>query len=471
MVRCPRAARAHSRSILLISLRNLPEVAIGRFRHLGREFLWITLGQAASVVGALVGVRLLTELLPPAEYGRLALGMTVASLVNQVLLGPLSGGTTRFFSAAREVGELGEYLGAVRRLTLNATLVILAVTAAVATGLALSGWTDWVALTATAFAFGLLSGYNSLLNGVQNAARQRAVVALHQALESWGRFLVAAALVVWLGATSTIAITGYTVAMMAIVASQLRFLARATRSTAPSGPATSTVPVRIPVWRTMILSYSWPFAVWGIFAWAQVASERWALQAFGSVQLVGLYAALYQIGYYPIFTVTGLLAQLVQPAMFQRAGDASSSQRMDQVYRITWYLTGMTLGLTLVAVAAAGVLHNLIFRLFVAQQYASVAWLLPWIVLASGLYAVAQVAVIGPLSSRESKILMWPKVTCAALGIGLNCLGAARFGIAGVVGAGVVFGAVYLTWILGIVIKQHRVISSAPFTGSQFLPT
>lgn len=461
MVQCSRAARGHFRSIHLISLRNLPEVAIGRFRRLGREFLWITLGQAASVIGLLVGVRILTELVPPAEYGRLALGMTVASLVNQVVLGPLSGGTTRFFSAAREVGELGEYLGAVRRLTLNATLVILAVTAALATALALSGWTDWVALTATAFAFGLLSGYNSLLNGMQNAARQRAVVALHQALDSWGRFLVAAALVVWLGATSTVAMMGYIVAMMAVIASQLRFLARVTRSTAPSAPAISGVPIGIPVWRTRILNYSWPFAIWGIFTWAQVASERWALQAFDSLQFVGLYAALYQIGYYPISTATGLLAQLVQPAMFQRAGDASSSHRMDQVYRITWYLTGITLGLTLVAVAAASVLHNLIFRLFVAQQYASVASLLPWIVLASGLYAVAQVAVIGPLSSRESKILMWPKVTCAALGIGLNCFGAARFGIAGVVGAGVVFGAVYLTWILVIVVKQHREISSA----------
>jgi O-antigen/teichoic acid export membrane protein len=473
VVRCARTAGAHFRRIRLISLRNLPEVVIGRFRHLGREFLWITLGQAASVIGVLVGVRLLTELLPPAEYGRLALGMTVASLVNQVVLGPLSGGTTRFFSAAREVGELGEYLGAVRRLAVNATLVILAVTAAVATGLPLFGQRDWVMLTAAAFAFGLISGYNSLLNGMQNAARQRAVVALHQALESWGRFLVAAALVVWLGATSTVAIVGYIVAMIAIVASQLRFLARVVRSSPQITTAISPLQVGALAWPKMILNYSWPFAIWGIFTWAQVASERWALNAHGSVQLVGLYAVLYQIGYYPIFTATGLLAQLVQPAMFQRAGDASSSHRMGQVYQITWYLTGITLGLTILGVAAAGVLHNLIFRLLVAQQYASVAWLLPWMVLASGLYAVAQVAVIGPLSSRESKILMWPKVSCAVLGIGLNWLGAARFGIPGVVGAGVVFGAVYLTWILGIVVKQHRTISSAmpPLTAAKVFPT
>jgi O-antigen/teichoic acid export membrane protein len=443
----------------LISLRNIPGVAVGRFRRLGREFLWITLGQVASVVGALAGVRLLTELLSPRAYGLLALGMTVASLVNQVVLGPLSGGITRFFSAAREAGVLREYLGAVNRLTLDATLLIVCVMVTLIGGFALSGRTDWIAFTATAFAFGLLSGYNSLLSGMQNAARQRAVVALHQALESWGRFLVAAALVVWLGATSTIAIMGYIVAMIGVIGSQLRFLAKATRSTIPIASAPPAA-LAVRVWRTRILAYSWPFAIWGIFSWGQVASERWALQAFGSVQLVGLFAVLYQIGYYPIFTATGLLAQLVQPAMFQRAGDATNSERMSQVYRINWYMIGITLGVTLVAVALTAALHNLIFHLFVAQQYSSVAWLLPWMVFGGGLYAVAQVAMTGPLSSRESKILIWPRVTSAALGIGLNFLGAARFGIAGVVGAVVVFGAVYMIWVLVIVVKQHREILS-----------
>ena len=296
------------------------------------------------------------------------------------------------------------------------------------------------------------------------------MVALHQTLESWGRFLVAAALVVWLGATSIVAIIGYIVAMVGVIASQLRFLPKVTRSTAPSRPATAAVQVGVPEWRRRILNYSWPFAIWGVFAWGQVASERWALQALASVKVVGLFAVLYQIGYYPIFTATGLLAQLVQPAMFQRAGDASSSHRMDQVYRINWYLTGLTVGLTVVAVVAATLLHGLIFRLFVAQQYASVASLLPWMVFAGGLYAVAQVAVIGPLSSRESKILLWPRVTCGALGIGLNFMGAARFGIAGVVGAGVVFGALYLSWVLVIAAQQHREISSATRTDTAAAP-
>ncbi len=69
-----------------------------RFRRLCREDLWVTIGQAAAVAGALVGVRLLAELMEPAAYGELALGMTVATLVNQVVLAPLGNGATRYYA-------------------------------------------------------------------------------------------------------------------------------------------------------------------------------------------------------------------------------------------------------------------------------------------------------------------------------------------------------------------------------------
>ena len=52
--------------------------------------------QAAAVAGALIGVRVLTGILPPAQYGELALGLTIATLVNQVIMAPLTGGFFRF---------------------------------------------------------------------------------------------------------------------------------------------------------------------------------------------------------------------------------------------------------------------------------------------------------------------------------------------------------------------------------------
>ena len=72
-------------------------------RHL-KEGLWIVLGQLMAAAGSLVGVRILTGLLDPKSYGELALGMTAVSLINQVVLGPLGNGVTRFYIPAVEQG-------------------------------------------------------------------------------------------------------------------------------------------------------------------------------------------------------------------------------------------------------------------------------------------------------------------------------------------------------------------------------
>ncbi len=77
-----------------------------RFQRLAKEGSWIVAGQIATVLGALVLVRVLTEYLEPAQYGQLALGLTVAGLVNQVVMGGVLAGIGRFYSIAAEANDL-----------------------------------------------------------------------------------------------------------------------------------------------------------------------------------------------------------------------------------------------------------------------------------------------------------------------------------------------------------------------------
>ena len=51
-----------------------------RFRRVGFEFTAVATGQAIGAIGSVVGVRVLTEAMPPGEYGRLALAMTIGGL-------------------------------------------------------------------------------------------------------------------------------------------------------------------------------------------------------------------------------------------------------------------------------------------------------------------------------------------------------------------------------------------------------
>ena len=424
-----------------------PHPISDRFRRVGRELFWVTTGQAIAILGALVGVRLLTGLLPPSVYGELALGMTLATLVNQIVTGPIGSAAFRFFSPACEANELGSFLTALRRLLVKGTGVVLLLSTSISLVLLIRGQIEWLWLGVAAFSVALLSLYISALDAMQNAARQRPVVAWHQALSSWGQYLAAAGLVLWFGASSTVAMLGYLLATLLVLFSQLLFFRRTLRATGNILCAEVKSHRR---WDTQMFNYAWPFATWGILTWAQVASDRWGLQMFGSKQDVGLYAVLFQIGYNPVSMAAGLVVQLVAPIMFQRAGDASSAARMEQVYVINRRLTYGALGLTAVVFLTATVFYDLVFHIFVAPEYASVAYLLPWMTLAGGLFAAGQAAALNLMSSLATKTLLMPKVGTGVLAVFLNLLGAALFGIPGVVAASIIFAAVYLVWVLAL---------------------
>ncbi len=416
------------------------QFASERFQRLGREFFWIALGQAAAILGALVGVRLLTELLDPAAYGELVLGMTLATLVNQTVLGPLGNGVTRFYAPAVEQGDLGGYLNAVRRLVLSATGIIGLLILFSVAGLLIAGRMEWIAIATAALIFAILSGYNSILSGVQNAARQRSIVALHQGMESWARFLVAAALIVLLGATSTVAMVGYAMAVILVLGSQYVYFRKIV-------PGHITGADKEKNWQEQIWKYSWPISIFGMFTWVQLASDRWALELFATTQEVGLYAVLFQLGYYPMSMATGIAMQFFAPIFYQRAGDASDSRRNANVNSLSWRLTGLALGVTGAVFLLALLFHAQIFQIFVAAEYVSVSHLLPWVMLAGGVFAAGQTIALNLMSQMKTHTMMAAKIITALLGVAFNLAGAYWYGTTGIVIAGILFSVSYFIWM------------------------
>ena len=412
-----------------------------RLRRLSKEGFWIVLGNAAAVGGTLVGVRLLTELLDPAAYGELALGMTVVTLVNQTVFGPLGNGTARFYAPAQEQNDLGGFLNAVRRLVLSATAVIVFLILFTVVGLLIAEKRQWTPIATAALILATLSGYNAILSGIQTAARQRSIVAIHQGMESWARFLVAVGLMLWVGTTSTVAMVGYAMAIICVLGSQYVFFRKIV-------PQTGTTPDINRDWREQMLKYSWPFASWGIFYWAQSASDRWALIFFATPREVGLYSVLFQLGYQPVAMLTGMAMQLLSPILYQRAGDASDSRRNANVNDLTWRLTVVSLSVTGVFFLGALLFHTQIFWIFVATKYGPISYLLPWMVLAGGIFAAGQVMSLNLMSQMKTHTMITPKITTAILGVIFNFAGAYLFGIVGIVFGGLLFSVLYSVWIV-----------------------
>lgn len=403
-----------------------------RLRHLFKEGAWIAIGQAMMTIGALVGVRLLTTLLSPAAYGELALGMTIATFVNQTILGPLAQGVMRFYAPAIEVADLAGYLAAVRRLLRICAVAIGGLIAIGAVSLFLSGQARSIPIFVSALIFAGMTGYNYILGGMQNAARQRAIVAVHQGAESWLKILGAALFVIWLGASSPIAMSGYVLGSAIVSVSQSYYFRKAIPDR-PDRLASSND------WQQKMWQYTWPISVFGIFTWCQMVSDRWVLGLFRSKEEVGMYAVLFQLGYSPIAMALGMAVQFLEPIFFQRSGDGNDAERNAQVSRLGLRLTGLALGLTAIVFCLAGLFHAQIFEIFVDRQYQQVSYLLPWMVLAGGIFAASQTIALNLMSQNKTYKMMPFKIGTALFGIGLNLFGGYYYGIGGVAIANVIF--------------------------------
>ncbi len=429
-----------------------------RVRRLAREGAWLAAGQAAGLVGLAAGVRLLTGLMSPSAYGELALAMTAATLTSQVLWGPLANAAGRYYAPAREAGQLPACLAALRRLLRTAAVVVVLAGLAAAAGLALVAGGRWLPLGLATLGMALCSGGNTVLNGLQTAARHRAVVAVHQALEPWVRAALAAACLLGIARSSTAAAGGYAAALAVVLGSQALWARLQFRAPVPAAPRD------VAAWRGRLGAFSWPFAAWGLFTWAHLASDRWALSFCATTREVGQYAVLYQLGYTPIAIAAGMTMQFVAPILFQQAGDAADAARIAGVTRRVWILTGAALGLTGLAVLLAALAHGAVFRLLAAPEYRERSGLLPWLALAGGLFAAGQVLSMDLLSRYRLRALLAIKIATALAGLLLNLAAARRFGVAGVAGAGVVFAAGYLLWMTALVARARPPVafSTAP---------
>jgi len=420
-----------------------------RIRRLAAEGGWILVGQIAVVVGALVLVRVLTAYLDPKQYGELALGLTVAGLMNQVIMGGIIAGIGRFYAIAAERRDLGGYFFAARYILGCATVGVVLIGLILIACLCWLGYSEWIGLASAALMLSVMSGSNSAISGIQNAARQRVIVAFHGGLDAWLKIGLTVFVMAWLGITSVTAVViGYACSSMLVTISQFIFLRRTI-------PQLHTVTSHQP-WLPQIVAYSLPFTIWGGFTWIQQASDRWALQSFGTTSDVGHYAVLFQLGFTPVSLLTGVAMSFLGPILYQRSYDGTDPTRTANVYRLSWQLTYICFAATALGFAMTFALHDWLFRVLVAAEYRESSHLLPWLVLAGGIYAAGQILALRLMSDMKSSMMTTAKIATALIGALLNVIGAVSLGIAGVIGALVTFSCIYFTWMA---ILGHRTIN------------
>lgn len=425
-----------------------------RIKRLAKEGSWIVAGQIAAVAGALVLVRVLTEHLDPAQYGQLALGLTIAGLVNQVAMGGVTSGIGRFYSIAVEKGDLWGYLRASNKLMGYATLGASVIALVLMVGLFLTGQMQWLSLAAVVLVFSILSGYNSALGGIQNAARQRAIVALHGGMDAWLKIGLAVGVLLWLGSSSTAVVIGYALSALLVTVSQLFYLRRLLRRHGGNTHNSSTED-----WARQMWLFSWPMMAGGLFNWGYYASQRWALELFSTTSQVGQFYALTQIAYSPISMAGAMFLSFLIPIFFARVGDATDHHRLRNTQRIILRVAAVGLCFTVSIAIASFFAHEFIFRLLVAPGYRTMSMYMPYVVLAAGVLQVSQT--IANIVAIENKTRMFlPLSIVGNGGVALmNLYFASRWGVEGLIASMLTGAVIHLAWMIRIVyanIKNGR---------------
>jgi O-antigen/teichoic acid export membrane protein len=423
---------------------------MNRIKRLTKESAWIIVGQIISVGGALLLVRVLTEYLDPAQYGQMALALTIAGLVTQVATGGVISAIGRFYTIAAEKSDLFNYIRASVKLMGYTTLVVIAIGLILSVGLFATGQSHWLGLTAAVLVFSILSGYYSALVGIQNAARQRAVVALHGGMDALLKIFLVTGIILCVSLTSTSVVFSYALSALLVSISQLFFLRRLL-----SKHGDFSLTQSIQSWVNKMWLFSWPMAASGLFNWGYYASQRWALELFVSTDDVGKFYALTQIAYSPISMAGGMFMSLLTPILYARAGDGENHQRIANVRGIVFKLAALGVAATFFMAGITSFFHEDVFKILVAEQYHDMSVYMPSIVVASGLLQVSFALSIYITAQNKTKLFLLFNVVSNSIVIILNFIMTWLYGIEGLI-CSMIFGSLlHLLWMLRIVLKLN----------------
>lgn len=437
----------------------VPSAASQRFSRwlsMGRESLWVAVGQGSAALAGVVGIRLLAERMSPEDYGRLALAMTFASLAQHVAISPICGAVVRHYSAALEADRLGAFRGVTRKLIERSIAIQIVIGIIAGVLLYGCGLGNWALLAVAATAFSVTATLAEVLRAIPVAARLRPRAALHLAAGHWGRVILAALLVTGSVVPAAAALGGYAAASLLMALSLSWYWARDRRSPLWQLGGTSKAQEEL---RSQLVLYLVPIATCGVFLWVQAAAPRWALKAFCGDAAVGQYAALFQLGWYPVMLFGMLCMELSSPWLFRMAGDGSDAQRLARSARWNTRLVAVVIACSLIGTGLAWLSYDWVFALIAQASYQVAAPLLPLMVLAAGLHTAAETQSLRLWTAMRTRSLLAPKIWTAAATVLLSSAGAMLAGMQGVVIGQVITAGGYL---IAMVFATNRCRHVAP---------
>lgn len=416
---------------------------VDRFWNFRHEMKWILLGQFLGFVGGFIGIKFLTNLMGPNGYGQLALGLTIAGLFNTYVYGPVANVVVRFFSVYRERNCLDSYFSILRKShrVIAAAGICLAVVAGGTTGYFLGG--EWALIILLSCLYGVTSGINVSFISLQNAIRQRKIVALHQGADVWLRIGLSIALIFLFSTSGCFALLGYLVGTLVVTLSQ-RIFALRNEAIRSNWEVKTSDPFLEKQTFKEFSGYASTFMVFAVFASFSLYADRWILQGLFGSDAVGIYAAIFQIAASPVAIFFTMVSQLIVPIVFERAGSMTNMSQVESSGRLQRQTVLVSTAVSSVITITAYFFSEPIVRLLTTATFAANHHLLWIIALGLCLFNIGQQLTLKGLAFNRPRIYLWPKILQALSLFVLGIVLARHYTITGVAWAVCLSSLLYL---------------------------
>lgn len=409
-------------------------------RKIIRDGFWVAIGQIATAGAAIVGVRIVTEVLNPNVYGSLALLLGIVALAQNATCSPLNQVAFRFHADMRGPGEVTW----LRRKIFGWLVGLLGILALCFVGAGLvfgpmvshSAWTF--------FLLGLLLAVDAIQLfeiGLLSAARRQRAVAVWRAAVAWGRpiFLLIA---VWVWRpTVEAALLGYSAAVgLAVLAAKLSSARLEGEGADPTPPE-----LKGDIGQDM-LKYGLPLIPLALVGWVTSLGDRYFLGGLLGMESVGIYAAAYGLIHKPFQMAEGLLSQTLLPA-YNRAVSEGNEVHQSGLFR-KWILAAGTLAI--VGVASVYILRIPLTRLCLAEPYRQASQIMPWLALGFAVMSVGRVFEWRLYAMKRTRAVLCGHTLSALAMIGITIPFILRWGIQGAAAACPLYCLVYACIMLAL---------------------
>jgi len=338
-----------------------------RAKSLVSDGVWLAALQGFASLGQLAGVRLLTEILPPAVFGEFSLLLGVVLLVATGLVNPTMQAVLRYYPEYVARGEGGVVLSVARQQLTKLVVWIIPAVSMAAVAAIVRGWINWNVLILLV-ALITLEIVRTQHTTILNATRSHRLSGWWVVVETWGRPILAWLVITFLGVSISSALSGFVLASLVVWAVMRKFVRN-------DKTIISVLSERYAL-ASRFWKYTLPLLPLGLIGWISGMADRYMISMLLTPADVGLYVAIYGLASRPMLVFGYIVESTIRPVYMSAV--AEGDHQRARHYLKVWAVI-IILG-SLLAIVLSILIHPWLARILLGVQYRSVSYLLPWIV-------------------------------------------------------------------------------------------